>query len=244
MKKILLLFALILGNSIVGQTQSGEIIYKVVKNENYQPQDRGIGFNNFREELNSIAENIRFRLVFNGQKSKFVLDKNLTIDREDFKTRTAIFILRGKSEFFTDLSGMYLIEQKEFAGDLFKIQSSFKDLNWNLVNESKKIGQYSCYKATSYRLSTSKDGTRKKVPIVVWYAPEISTRFGPFEAVGLPGLVLEYNLAQFRFVAENIVFGEIKTSEDELAATKKGTLITVEDFNNYVKRLSKEKLQD
>ncbi|WCM42524.1 GLPGLI family protein [Flavobacterium sp. CBA20B-1] len=53
---------------------------------------------------------------------------------------------------------------------------------WNITNETKKIQNYTCYKATtSFRGNTFE----------AWFTPDIPINAGPWKWYGLPGLILE-----------------------------------------------------
>jgi GLPGLI family protein len=62
------------------------------------------------------------------------------------------------------------------------IEEVLPSFNWVLIEESKKIGNLECYKATcSFRGRN----------YIAWYSTEIKTFFGPWKFSGLPGLILE-----------------------------------------------------
>ncbi|RED50388.1 GLPGLI family protein [Seonamhaeicola aphaedonensis] len=42
-----------------------------------------------------------------------------------------------------------LVQEQEFYGKRFVIEDQIQEINWNLGNEVKKIGQYTCYKAVA-----------------------------------------------------------------------------------------------
>jgi GLPGLI family protein len=54
--------------------------------------------------------------------------------------------------------------------------------NWNLQKETKKIGRFTCNKATTH--FRGRDYT-------AWYTTEIPLPYGPWKLQGLPGLILE-----------------------------------------------------
>lgn len=56
------------------------------------------------------------------------------------------------------------------------------EIPWKLINESKKIGNLLCKKAT---------GTFRGREYTVWYSVEIPLPYGPWKLQGLPGLILE-----------------------------------------------------
>lgn len=54
--------------------------------------------------------------------------------------------------------------------------------SWQITNETKKIKNYTCYKATT---------TFRGNNFVVWFTPEIPINAGPWKWYGLPGLIVE-----------------------------------------------------
>lgn len=74
----------------------------------------------------------------------------------------------------------YLIESKEIKKK-FAVEEKLPKMEWELLNENKQIGGYSCEKAkTTFRGRTYE----------VWYTPEIPISTGPWKFNGLPGLIL------------------------------------------------------
>jgi GLPGLI family protein len=64
----------------------------------------------------------------------------------------------------------------------YLIEESIPVIAWNISEETKKINQYDCYKATC---------SFKGRNYSVWFTPDIQTGFGPIKLNGLPGLILE-----------------------------------------------------
>ncbi len=62
------------------------------------------------------------------------------------------------------------------------IEESIPVIAWNISEETKKINQHDCYKATSSFRGRN---------YTVWFTPDIQTGFGPIKLNGLPGLILE-----------------------------------------------------
>jgi GLPGLI family protein len=55
---------------------------------------------------------------------------------------------------------------------------------WKVTQESKKIGEYLCFKAIDI------ESTNTKMKPIVWFTPQIPVSFGTLEYNGLPGLVI------------------------------------------------------
>ncbi|WP_438712837.1 GLPGLI family protein [Aquimarina muelleri] len=76
---------------------------------------------------------------------------------------------------------LYFQDESRF-GQTFIVKS--EEIKWELINETKKIGKYNCYKA-------------KYKEIIAWYAPEIPLQFGPVGFGGLPGLIIHLEYGGF-----------------------------------------------
>ena len=82
-----------------------------------------------------------------------------------------------------------------------------KMLNWTLTNETKKIENYTCFKATIIQknLETGVEFIRE-----AWYTTEIPVPYGPVGFGGLPGLILELKTGKAIFTAKKIVLNPKK----------------------------------
>lgn len=72
-------------------------------------------------------------------------------------------------------------------------------INWKLINETKKIGNFECKKAV---------GIFRGREYTAWYAENIPVPYGPWKLQGLPGLILEaYNKEQeIYFLAKKVEY--------------------------------------
>lgn len=68
--------------------------------------------------------------------------------------------------------------------------------DWELTDESKKIGNYACYKAIS---------KAHAVPIVAWYTTDLPFNAGPEKFDGLPGLIVYVGTPYFEWQATSII---------------------------------------
>lgn len=91
-------------------------------------------------------------------------------------------IPRGTTEqIFTNFSNNEIIYIKPWLGDTFGIRLPLKEIEWQLIDSSKKIGNLICYKAI---------GMFKGRKYTCWYCPEIPVKSGPWKLMGLPGLIV------------------------------------------------------
>jgi len=92
------------------------------------------------------------------------------------------------------------ILQLNAFGELFLITKP--KLNWKIQNDTKKIGEYNCFKATTEIIVNSKG---RKQLITAWFTPKIPVSFGPLGYDGLPGLILELEIYKKIYFVKKIV---------------------------------------
>ncbi|MCI2228913.1 GLPGLI family protein [Polaribacter sp. MSW13] len=152
------------------------------------------------------------------------------------------------------------IEATEFFGKKFLISDEMEQPQWELGAETKKIGNYTCYKATLLkdvnpldfsnfrrpRNDDSKDSGKKeevkKVLVTAWYTPQIPVSNGPGEYWGLPGLILEINEGTTTILCTEIVMNPSEKAAIE--APKKGKKITRKKYNETVTKKTEELRQN
>ena len=153
------------------------------------------------------------------------------------------------------------LQQQEFYGKKFLVKDVLQPIEWSLDSETKKIGNYSCFKATALiptdeltwysfswdklRNSSASDSTAvkevKMTQIEAWYAPQIPVRHGPLDYWGLPGLILEVSADNTTMLCSKIVLNpdeiieiEAPTKGKEVSKTEYQTIITekMKEFRN------------
>ena len=146
-----------------------------------------------------------------------------------------------------------LIQSQEFYGKRFLVKDALYKIDWKLGTETKKIGDYTCYKAKAfvpivelnwYNFSWSdlnEDATEKektaeeKLTVVeAWYTPQIPVAQGPAEFWGLPGLILEVSVQNTTLLCSEI---EINPKEKvTIIAPDKGEETTKNDYVSIVRK--------
>jgi GLPGLI family protein len=149
-----------------------------------------------------------------------------------------------------------------FEGDIFGkeflITDELKQWNWSLKDETKKIGEYLCYKAEAvvkvtnaqkeeyqnYLKKKDKKGTnfmQMEEPldytITAWYAIDIPVNHGPDIYAGLPGLILEVNAKDATILCSKIILNS--KDKIKIEAPTNGKVISQKDFD----RVEKEKME-
>lgn len=181
-----------------------------------------------RDEIN----NFEATLLFYENKASFILLEEMEIDKKTkYYRKSAKGLFNLKGSYFADLEKGIISRESEFDGRNYIIVSKTEDLKWKLINKTKKIGNYICYKAETTSSYETRKG-KKYLDITAWYTPEIAVRLGPKNYVGLPGLILELEEGKDRlfFVAKNLKFN-IKNRPKE---PKDGIKVTEKEYNEIV----------
>ncbi|WCC45983.1 GLPGLI family protein [Tenacibaculum finnmarkense] len=147
--------------------------------------------------MDKLLKNIEFELKFNVKESFFAVIPSLALEESRWgKLALAGY---GNNKFY-NAKNERLSEENIFGEDFLV---NIEQLNWQLKNETKKIGDYLCYKAIAIEKKMYR-GRMKEYPVIAWYCPEISSSFGPIGVVGLPGLILEVNKGNTKYMATKI----------------------------------------
>ena len=107
------------------------------------------------------------------------------------------------------------------------------NVKWETTAETKKIDNYTCYKAIYKEKIINRLGEEKIREIVAWFTPDLPYSYGPLEFNGLPGLILELEKLGCKLVAKSIVIDKNKTIEIE---KPKGKTINEEEYKEKLKR--------
>ncbi len=154
------------------------------------------------------------------------------------------------------------IVEEAFFGKEFLITDSLKIWKWELKNETKKIGNYTCYKAVAIDPVTEEDLKRyedfkkqqetaktaffimdepKDRVTTVWYTPEIPIGQGPGGFWGLPGLILEANFDETVILCSKIILNP--KDKIEIKKPKKGKKVTKKEYDSLIEK-QLEKMKD
>lgn len=224
-------------NHCLCQTISGEVHYEVIAKKSFGDYDmsKDARYNQIKRGILPNIDGLDFLLVFNQTESKFGLVENLPLETENIHTKLAIGLTRGNITFYSDLNERTILEKKEFLNEPLIIKTRFDQFNWTMTQEKRKIQDFVCYKAIGEREYQNKEMEIKKFEVIAWHCPEIPYNFGPFEAVGLPGLVLEFWSGSFIFAAKSVIFSK---NNIEIDKPNKGKLLSREEFHRKLRKAS------
>lgn len=162
----------------------------------------------------------------------------------------------GGGKKYVNLKENNSITEDEIFGKEFLIVEPLEKPQWKLVNENKKIGEYTCYKAEllievtdkqkeSYKEFLKKEEVKpslfkmeepKDKTVTAWYTPEIPVSFGPNNYWGLPGLILELNEEEMIILCSKVTLNTKEKSK--IKVPNAGEKVTQKKFDEIQKKKS------
>ena len=165
----------------------------------------------------------------------------------------------GDNLYYKDTKNKIYANQNEVFGKNFLIKDVLPKLEWKLEKETKMIGSYLCFKATTTQPMNEmgfrgrprrgndkekdtekkpKDTIAKTMEVTAWYTPQIPVNHGPKEYWGLPGLILEVSYAKTMLLCTKIVINP----KDKKAIVKptKGKEVTQAVYDKMIKKKMEE----
>lgn len=188
----------------------------------------------FHKQINRELNNTKDVVyVLKFSKNKSIFSKLKKIKNEGARKKYNITEIKaGKGKYYTNTKENIILHQKVAFGENFLI--SYPLVKWELVNETKKIGKYKCYKAIGYKKIEGRSGIIN-VKLEAWYTLDLPLNFGPKEFSGLPGLVISLKEGQLEF---NVIKIELNLNNDlDIIKPKKGKIMSLIDYNKMVKEL-------
>ncbi len=146
-------------------------------------------FQKMREIIADEEKKLNFQLNFKNNEGYFYLKPILESDNN--KSLNSFISTYDKGKYYNKENCK---AQLNAYGELFLITRP--KLNWILLKESKKIGKYNCFKATTEIIVNSKG---RKQKIIAWFTPKIPISLGPIGYNGLPGLILELEVYKKKY---------------------------------------------
>lgn len=219
-------------------SQSGEIIYEAeIIPIDFESKLKSDTISETQKaSLRAIFKNqpkVLYQLVFNKNESFF--EKSQTMDDANRSLNFAESKV-GKGVFYTNRPKKLIINQKFYSGEDFLI--SVPPFEWKLTQETKKIGNYVCYKATTIKHVESRNGKMQRA-VTAWYTTQIPYNYGPKDYNGLPGLILELQEDNLLINATKITIQPTKKKIIEKPSI--GQEVNQQEFDSIVKKLYNER---
>lgn len=194
------IIALILTSCLFAQKNSGKIVYEIA---NIDFQDKGT--NSDITAMLTMAKKQLYILNFNKSFSSFTMREKMSNENfSEFHNMLAKNFI-SSSDYYFDFKNNTILET---IGDGTLLEQKAQKLPWVIGNETKKIDQYECYKATYSFEYLARDQKMKIREITAWFAPGLPYPYGPKNYYGLPGLILELTDRTTTFLVSKIEFSD------------------------------------
>lgn len=263
MKKLILTSALLLScltNTAFGQSLSGKASYMAKSTVNLDfgnrqiPEDRKARMMKF---MNDMSTN-EFELVFNNNESLYSeveeLDQSSQMGSNHRVMMKAMFN-QSSGEFYKNTEETTYINKRDIYGKPFSIVDSLEHLEWEVSDELKMIGQYTCFKATAKTkqfvmpevpFGRSKEGEKRpemeemmqETEVTAWFTLDIPVNQGPDKYYGLPGLILEVQSPHLTILCTRVELDKDKAKDVD--PPKGGKEVSQEEFDKIMKEKSEE----
>ncbi len=202
-----------------------------------------------KERLKKMGQKT-FTLYFTKTTSTYKENKQLQeINPRQTGSIITVYGGSGNDILYKNTQEKTYLNQKDLMGKGFLVNGKLAKSDWKLGSETKKIGKYTCYKATSTKevekksvmvVDGDKKETKKKETIVTtaWYTPQIPISNGPGMYGGLPGLILEINEGKTTILCTELVLNPKKSVE--IKKPTKGKKVSQKEFDQIQKEKMKE----
>lgn len=263
MKKTLILLLIVL--SIVSNAQdfqgkaeylSKRIMKNGIKEVGIKEEDDAELKKAYEEALKNATENV-FILTFN--KKEALYEKQQRLDKPNPQNGGVSVSIKfsGEGKKYINIQDQSKITEDDIFGKEFLIVEKLESFEWKLTDESKKIGDYTCYKAEvvipvsekekkeyeeylkkqEVKPSFFKQDEPKEKKITAWYAPEIPVSVGPANYWGLPGLILEISDENTITLCSKVTLSNKENTK--IKVPDNGAEVTQEEFD----AIHKDKIQ-
>lgn len=258
MKKYLIAITTLVGFMLSAQDFQGIAVYEsktIFDFDNAETKTEGDKMSPemetlLQEQLKKAMEKT-YTLKFDKKASMYKEEEKLAAPSTSGINMTVSVSFNGGGSLYKNLKEKIALTETEIYGKEFLVTENLEPLEWKLENETKKIGNYTCYKATVVFKPRERDDKDKAIlltsvpetdrTVTAWYTPEIPVSNGPQNYWGLPGLILEVNDGHTVLLCSKITLNP--KEKFELTAPKKGSKVSREEFDKIMEKKTEEMME-
>lgn len=243
---LLLLFS----TSVISQNFQGVATYKSHRKVNLKMSNKEMSDDMQKQIQEQLRKQFQqeYTLIFNQHESIYKQEEKLDAPNP-VQSGITIKVSQGSDILYKNMKEGRFSNKSEIYGKVFLIKDTLTNRKWELVNESKNIGNYTCFKAVfkdEYTTETLTEmGEIEKITkprvTTVWYTPQIPINNGPAEYFGLPGLILEMNDGDLTLVCTKIVLNPEENVN--IIEPNKGKEVTQKEFDDIQEKKSQEMME-
>ena len=254
--KFLALAILLGASSAFAQDFQGVATYKSQRQMNIELDSSQVSSEMHQQMMAMMKKQFEktYLLTFNKEESLYKEDEQLEAP-QTAGVQMVMVDTRGGDILYKNTKENTYTSQNEVFGKIFLIEDEINKRDWVLTNETKNIGEYTCYKATMTReqevvrsvISINGDNDdededaepeMEEITVTAWYTTEIPVNNGPARYQGLPGLILEVTADRSVILCTKIVMNP--QEKDKIEKPEKGDVVTRDEYN----QIMKDKIQE
>lgn len=222
----------------------------------------------FEKEIEAAfkkATEKKFVLTFNKVEAMYEEEQELEKPKVSGETTISISFTGAGKKYINIKDKKTIVEEQMFGKEFLINEPIVENPDWKLIDETKKIGDYTCHKAEmivavterekqaykTYLEKTAKkpkssllgamDEPKDKV-VIAWYTPEIPVNLGPSNYWGLPGLILEVNEEKVILLCSKVTLNNKSTFKIKPPTT--GKTVTQKEFDAIEKKKREQLMGD
>ncbi len=264
--KIIAVFMLLISASLSAQEFQGKATYQTKTTLDMDFANSGIP----ADRIKMIKERMKSRLektyVLTFNKKASIYKEEAQLDQATGGRGGMRFMMMGggaSGEHYKNTKTSTSSKENEFSGKNFLVKDSLTIYDWKMEQETKMIGEYMCFKATTVverpmrrefqfgRRNNSEEDREKRekkekeqenmkelITVVAWYTLDIPVNNGPGDYWGLPGLILELKDDNTQILCTKIVMNP--KEKTELKEPTKGKVVTQQEYDAIIEEKTKE----
>ena len=195
----------------------------------------------------------QYVLTFNKTECLYEEEQKLEEPKPSNGTSFSITFSGGGKKYLNTKDKNSIVEDEIFGRE-FLIVEPLVQPEWKLIDETKKIGDYNCFKAEltipvsekqkkEYEEFLKKEEKKPALfkmekpedkVITAWYTPEIPVNFGPDNYWGLPGLILEVSEEKLIILCSKVVLSN--KEKTKIKAPNTGEKVSQKKFDEIQKK--------
>lgn len=235
---IYILIFLLVGAKLSAQNFEGIAIYKTSSNITMTMDSTKVNTEE-QKKLNALIRKSmqkEYELRFNRTESSYAKIESLSKNIGGKEIEVIGLGAGTEGGIYKNIKTKRLVESRDVFGKVFLVKDSLQQYEWELQDETRKIGEYTCYKAIFTKKRKVKIQGLPDPKITAWYTTQISVSTGPAYYWGLPGLIMELNSNTLNMICSKIILNpkeKIKIEEPT-----KGKVVNGKEFDEiYMKKV-------
>jgi len=247
---------LILSSTAIAQDFQGKATYKSHRKMDIKLDSTQMETEMHRKMIEMMKKQFEKTYILSFNKAESLYKEDEELEAPQPTGMVMVVMDSGESgELYKNIKEDRYADHNEMFGKVFLIQDTLRKIDWKLGGkETKNIGEYTCYKATTTRMAEvvktgiSINGDKdldedtepkmEEITVTAWYTPQISINNGPANYHGLPGLILEVHDGPETLICSKIVLNP--KDKIEIKEPTKGKKVTQKKFDAIMAKKMKE----